>query len=158
MAPENTTPQPEDTAVRVALWRALHVQADAPPHVFEDEVGLTLVAPGEGWQDRPDMGPFTRPFRAAIVARARFIEMVIKRPGTAPIRHPRAAWTPSPAPTDLRHLAFKLISQVPSRPGEPHWLCRHFLTRGRLRQVGACGRRLRAQASGVVAFAGVACT
>lgn len=68
---------PEDTAVRVALWRALHVQADAPPHVFEDEVGLKLVAPDEGWQSRPDMSSFTRPFRASIVARARFIEDLV---------------------------------------------------------------------------------
>ena len=36
---------PEPTSVRVALWRALHVQVDPPRHVFEDEVGLTLVAP-----------------------------------------------------------------------------------------------------------------
>ncbi|WP_283948652.1 hypothetical protein [Streptomyces panaciradicis] len=33
-------PGPEHTAVRVALWRALHLRADAPPHVVEDEVGL----------------------------------------------------------------------------------------------------------------------
>jgi methyltransferase (TIGR00027 family) len=66
--------QPDNTAVRVALWRALHVQADAAPHVFVDEVGLQLVAPGEGWQSRPDMSPFTAPFRASIVARARFVE------------------------------------------------------------------------------------
>lgn len=32
-------PEPDNTAVRTALWRALHVQADALPHVFEDEVG-----------------------------------------------------------------------------------------------------------------------
>lgn len=64
----------EDTAARVALWRALHVQADAPPHVLEDEVGLQLVGPAEGWQQRPDMSPFTAPFRASIVARARFLE------------------------------------------------------------------------------------
>ena len=65
---------PDDTAVRVALWRALHVEADAPPHVFEDTVGLRLAAPDEGWRSRPDMSPFTRPFRASIVARARFLE------------------------------------------------------------------------------------
>ena len=65
---------PENTAVRVALWRALHLEVDAPPHVFEDDVGLQLVAPDDGWQSRPDMSPFTRPFRASIVARARFIE------------------------------------------------------------------------------------
>ncbi|HSU38471.1 MAG TPA: class I SAM-dependent methyltransferase [Polyangiaceae bacterium] len=69
--------EPENTAARVALWRALHVQADPPPHVFVDEVGLKLVAPPEGWQSRPDMSPFTRPFRASIVARARFIEDLV---------------------------------------------------------------------------------
>jgi methyltransferase (TIGR00027 family) len=68
---------PEDTAVRVALWRALHLEVDAPPHVFEDAVGLKLVAPPEGWQSRPDMSPFTRPFRASIVGRARFIEDLV---------------------------------------------------------------------------------
>jgi methyltransferase (TIGR00027 family) len=68
---------PEDTAVRVALWRALHLEVDAPPHVFEDAVGLKLVAPPEGWRGRPDMSPFTRPFRASIVARARFIEDLV---------------------------------------------------------------------------------
>jgi len=65
---------PDNTAVRTALWRALHVEADALPHVFEDEVGLRLAAPEEGWRDRPDMRPFTRPFRASILARARFVE------------------------------------------------------------------------------------
>jgi methyltransferase (TIGR00027 family) len=68
---------PEDTAARVALWRALHVQTDAPPHVFEDEVGLKLLAPAEGWKNRPDMSHFTSPFRASIVARARFIEDLV---------------------------------------------------------------------------------
>lgn len=69
-----SSPQPENTAVRVALWRALHAQSDAPPHVFVDEIGAKLVAPDDGWKDRPDMSPFTRPFRASIIARARFIE------------------------------------------------------------------------------------
>jgi methyltransferase (TIGR00027 family) len=71
---------PEDTAVRVALWRALHAEVDSPPHVIVDDVGLKLVAPDEGWRSRPDMSPFTRPFRASIVARARFIEdLVVER-------------------------------------------------------------------------------
>jgi len=66
---------PESTAVRVALWRAMHVQVDPPPHVIEDEVGLQLVAPDAAWRQRPDMDPkFTGPFRASIVGRARFIE------------------------------------------------------------------------------------
>src|SRR5712691_4700539 len=68
---------PDNTAVRVALWRALHVEVDSPPHVLEDEVGLKLAAPDDGWRGRPDMSPFTRPFRASIVARARFIEDLV---------------------------------------------------------------------------------
>lgn len=67
-------PVPDNTAVRTALWRALHVEQDPAPHVFEDRVGLRLAAPEEGWRDRPDMSPFTRPFRASILARARFVE------------------------------------------------------------------------------------
>ncbi|MGH8270294.1 MAG: class I SAM-dependent methyltransferase, partial [Steroidobacteraceae bacterium] len=36
------------------------------------------AAPGEDWRRRPDMDPeFTRPFRAAIVARSRFIEDLV---------------------------------------------------------------------------------
>src|SRR5438067_11239728 len=71
----------DSTAVRVALWRAMHVQVDAPPHVFEDEIGLRLAAPDEGWRRRPDMDPHaTSAFRASIVARARFIEdLVVER-------------------------------------------------------------------------------
>jgi methyltransferase (TIGR00027 family) len=68
---------PDSTAVRVALWRALHVEIDSPPHVFEDEVGMKLAAPEDGWQSRPDMSTFTRPFRASIVGRARFIEDLV---------------------------------------------------------------------------------
>lgn len=73
----------DSTAVRVALWRALHVEVDAPPHVLQDEVGLQLVAPDDGWRSRPDMDPqFTRPFRASIVGRARFIEdLVVEQAG-----------------------------------------------------------------------------
>jgi methyltransferase (TIGR00027 family) len=75
--PDNANASPDSSAVRVALWRALHVQADPQPHVFEDEIGLKLVAPDDGWTTRPDMSPFTRPFRASIVARARFIEDLV---------------------------------------------------------------------------------
>jgi len=72
------TAAPDSTAVRVALWRALHVEVDAPPHVLEDVIGLRLVAPDEGWRSRPDMHPDgTRLFRASIVARARFIEDLV---------------------------------------------------------------------------------
>jgi len=64
--------------VRVALWRAIHVQVDPPPHVLEDEIGLQLAEPDEDWRSRPDMDPAgTSWFRAAIVARARFIEDLV---------------------------------------------------------------------------------
>jgi methyltransferase (TIGR00027 family) len=78
---DQQTAAPESTAVRVALWRALHAQIDPPPHVLEDEIGLQLVAPDEGWRSRPDMDPrFTSSFRASIVGRARFIEdLVVER-------------------------------------------------------------------------------
>jgi len=73
---------PEDTAVRVALWRALHTEIDSAPPVLEDKVGLELVAPPEGWRNRPDMHPqFIAPFRAAIVGRARFIEDLVTGAG-----------------------------------------------------------------------------
>lgn len=75
----NKTQQPENTAARVALWRALHVQHDPPPHVVTDVVGLQLLAPAEGWQQRGDMHPIgTRPFRASIVARARYLEDLLE--------------------------------------------------------------------------------
>jgi methyltransferase (TIGR00027 family) len=69
---------PESSAVRVALWRAMHVQVDSPPHVFEDEIGLQLGGPDDGWRQRPDMDQHgTSGFRASTVARARFIEDLV---------------------------------------------------------------------------------
>ncbi|MFI1538185.1 class I SAM-dependent methyltransferase [Streptomyces anandii] len=81
--PDDRPGEPDGTAVRTALWRALHLQVDAAPHVFEDEIGLRLVAPDDGWRSRPDMDPrATSGFRAAVVARARFIEdLVAERAG-----------------------------------------------------------------------------
>jgi len=70
--------EPDNTALRTALWRALHVQADAKPYILEDETGLQLIAPEDDWQQRPDMHPeFTKRLRASMVARARFIEDLI---------------------------------------------------------------------------------
>ncbi|MGE5497038.1 MAG: class I SAM-dependent methyltransferase [Syntrophothermus sp.] len=70
--------EPDNTAVRTALWRALHVQIDGKPHIFEDEIGLKLIAPGDEWRKRPDMDPhFISRLRASIVARARFVEDLI---------------------------------------------------------------------------------
>ena len=59
--PDKQVAAPDNTAVRVALWRALHVQVDPLPHVFEDEVGLKLAVPDDGWRSRPDMSPATEP-------------------------------------------------------------------------------------------------
>jgi methyltransferase (TIGR00027 family) len=73
----------DGTAVRVALWRAMHVQVDPPPHVLDDELGLRLAAPNEEWRSRPDMDPAgTRWFRASIVARARFVEDLVAEQAT----------------------------------------------------------------------------
>lgn len=78
MPDEQQTGTPDSTAVRTALWRAMHVQVDAQPHVLEDELGLQLAAPEEGWRSRPDMDPHTTSaFRASMVARARFIEDLV---------------------------------------------------------------------------------
>lgn len=81
--PDNLNAMPDSTAIRVALWRAIHVQSDPPPHVLEDEIGLRLAAPDNGWRSRPDMDPQgTSVFRASIVARARFIEdLVVEQSG-----------------------------------------------------------------------------
>jgi methyltransferase (TIGR00027 family) len=74
----DATLQPESTAVRVALWRAMHVQVDPPPHVVADEIGLQLVDPDTEWRQRPDMDPLaTARVRASIVARARYIEDLV---------------------------------------------------------------------------------
>lgn len=73
-----TAEQPDSTAARVALWRALHVELDAPPRVLDDVVGLQLAAPDAGWRDRGDMHPQgTATFRASMVARARYVEDLV---------------------------------------------------------------------------------
>jgi methyltransferase (TIGR00027 family) len=76
--------EPDHTAVRVALWRALHVELDAAPLVLADTLGRDLVAPPDDWRARPDMDPVnTRTARASIVARARFIEDLVVERGVA---------------------------------------------------------------------------
>jgi methyltransferase (TIGR00027 family) len=72
------TATPDSTAVRTALWRALHLEVDAPPHVLDDRIGLQLVGPDTDWRQRPDMNEYATPgVRASIVARARFIEDLV---------------------------------------------------------------------------------
>lgn len=72
--------EPDNTAVRTALWRAFHVQVDAKPHIIEDEIGLKMVDPQDNWQQRPDI-KYTKRLRASIIARARFIEDLIIEQG-----------------------------------------------------------------------------
>jgi len=75
---------PDKTAVRVALWRAMHVMVDAAPHVLKDEIGLQLAAPDGGWRRRGDMDEHrTRRSRASIVARARFVEDMVEEQAAA---------------------------------------------------------------------------
>lgn len=78
MKSEPQTAGPEHTAVRVALWRALHLEIDPSPHVFTDSVGAKIVNE-TGWRNRPDMNPdFSKPMRASIIGRARFIEDLLE--------------------------------------------------------------------------------
>jgi methyltransferase (TIGR00027 family) len=79
---DDQSAQPDSSAVRTALWRALHVQVDAAPHLIDDEIGLALVDPAPGWRDRGDLHPIgTAPYRAAIVARTRYVEDLIVEQG-----------------------------------------------------------------------------
>jgi methyltransferase (TIGR00027 family) len=72
-------PAPDATAVFVALWRALHVAIDPPPHVLHDMVGLKLASPPPGWRQRSSMDPLkTRRVRASIVGRARFVDDLVE--------------------------------------------------------------------------------
>lgn len=49
-----------------------------PPHVLNDEIGLRLAAPDEGWRQRGDMDPrSTSQYRAGMLARARFVEDLV---------------------------------------------------------------------------------
>ncbi|WP_027927904.1 class I SAM-dependent methyltransferase [Amycolatopsis benzoatilytica] len=76
--------EPDHTAVRVALWRALHVLADPPPHALADEIGLRLADPGPDWRSRGDMDlEFTRRFRVGIVLRSRFAEDLVRESGAS---------------------------------------------------------------------------
>jgi methyltransferase (TIGR00027 family) len=74
----HATSAPDSTAVRTALWHALHVELDAPPLVLDDTIGLQLADPDPDWRSRGDMHPDgTRAFRASIVARARYLDDLV---------------------------------------------------------------------------------
>lgn len=73
---------PDPTAVRTALWRALHTLIDEPPHVLEDTVGLRIAGVDDAWRERPDMNPeHTRASRSSILARARATEDTVNSCG-----------------------------------------------------------------------------
>ena len=85
---------PDSTAVRVALWRAMHVQVDPPPHVLEDEIGLKLAGPGRRTgAAAPDMDPqCTRPLprlHRGPCSLHRGPGRGTGRPRRQPVRHPR---------------------------------------------------------------------
>ncbi|WP_155054117.1 class I SAM-dependent methyltransferase [Streptomyces blattellae] len=74
----NVVGTPDNTAVRTALWRALHTQVDEPPHVLEDVLGARLAQDDDGWRERGDMVPGdSRGKRATIVGRARLTEDLV---------------------------------------------------------------------------------
>ncbi len=77
---------PDSTAVRVALWRALHLEVDEQPHVIADDIGRRLAHPDPDWRSRGDMDPIgTAAFRASIVGRARFLDDLVRERATAGI-------------------------------------------------------------------------
>lgn len=68
---------PDNTAVRTALWRALHTEVDEPPYVLEDEIGAQLAGE-DGWRERGDMVPAaSRGKRGTVVGRARLTEDLV---------------------------------------------------------------------------------
>lgn len=123
---------PDSTAARVALWRALHVEADAPPHVLEDEVGLQLLAPDEGWRSRGDMDPqFTRPFRASIVARARFVEdLVVEQAGRGVDQYVILGAGLDSFAQRRPEIASRLTVFEVDRPGPQAWKRQRLIERG----------------------------
>src|SRR5689334_22879138 len=123
--------EPDSSAVRVALWRALHVEVDPPPHVLDDAVGLRLAAPDEGWRSRPDMSPFTRPFRASIVARARFIEdLVAERAARGVGQYVILGAGLDTFAQRRPELASRLVVFEVDRPGPQAWKRRRLLDLG----------------------------
>ena len=127
-----STAAPDSTAVRVALWRAMHVQVDPPPHIFEDEIGLKLAAPDERWRQRLDMDPqATKAFRASIVARSRFIEDLVAEQASRGVRQYVILGAGLDTFAQRRpEIASRLRVYEIDRPGPQEW------KRRRLREVG----------------------
>lgn len=129
---DRTEPRADETAVRTALWRALHVELDPAPHVLDDTLGLELAAPPRDWRQRGDMHPeATRSFRASIVGRARLIEDLISAEAARGV----AQYVLLGAGLDTfaqrrAELASRLDVFEVDRPGPQAW------KEGRLRELG----------------------
>jgi methyltransferase (TIGR00027 family) len=107
------------------------VEADAPPHVLEDTVGLQLAAPDEGWRSRPDMSPFTRAFRASIVGRARFIEDLVETQAAAGVGQYVILGAGLDTFAQRRpELASRLVVFEIDRPGPQQWKRRRLVDVG----------------------------
>ena len=123
---------PDGTAVRVALWRAMHVQVDPPPHVLEDEIGMRLAAPDAGWRHRPDMDSHaTSGYRAAIVARARFIEdLVAEQAGRGVVQYVILGAGLDTFAQRQPEIAERLRVFEVDRPGPQEWKRRRLIELG----------------------------
>ena len=55
----HATATPDSTAVRTALWRALHLEVDAPPHVLDDRIGLQRLVMVHLNDSRSELGSRT---------------------------------------------------------------------------------------------------
>lgn len=82
-----TAPRPDRSSIGSAYFRAMHVRVDAPPHVFEDTLGLALADSEGTLTPPPGMTPEVMArLRASIVARARFIEDLVAARADAGVR------------------------------------------------------------------------
>ncbi len=131
MADEQTAAA-DGTAVRVALWRAMHVQVDPPPHVLEDEIGLQMASPDDSWRRRGDMDPHaTSGYRAAIVARARFIEdLVAEQAGHGVAQHVILGAGLDTFAQRRPEIASRLRVFEVDKPGPQAWKCRRLIELG----------------------------
>ena len=136
------TPAADSTAARVALWRALHVQVDPPPHVLEDEIGLQAGGPGRRLAPPSGHGPAgARAFSAPPLWHALVSSRIWSWKGwprRRPVRHPRSGpghFRPAQAGDRLRP------ARIRGRPAWPSSLEATAPDRPRLRHPGVAAVR-----------------
>jgi hypothetical protein len=124
--PDKHAVAPDSTAVRVALWRALHVEVDAPPHVLDT---ASASAGGAGLSvASPDMDPQRiRLFLASIVARA-----VHRGPGrgTGSARRRMSFLAPASTLCSAPEIAANLTLFEVEQPGTQAWKRRRLIALG----------------------------